>query len=48
LKAVKRLLKEAQELKNPTELFFAQPLDVSYLINNSGLTVLDLLIYIYI
>jgi hypothetical protein len=30
LKAVKRLLKEAQELKNPTELFFAQPLDVSY------------------
>ena len=28
-KAVKRLLREAQELKNQTELFFAQPLDVS-------------------
>ena len=40
---MKRLLKEAQELKNPTELFFAQPLDVSYLIdiNNTVLVILD-------
>jgi hypothetical protein len=27
--AVKRLMKEAQELKDPTEQYFAQPLDVS-------------------
>ena len=29
ISAVKRLMKEAQELKDPTEQYFAQPLDVS-------------------
>ena len=29
--AVKRLLKEAQELNNPTELYYAQPLEVETL-----------------
>jgi len=29
LAAVKRLMKEAQELREPTEQFYAQPLDVS-------------------
>ena len=26
---VKRLMKEAQELRNPTDMYYAQPLDVS-------------------
>ena len=37
--AVKRLMKEAQELREPTEQFHAQPLEVKYeiwVIINSG------------
>ena len=30
LSAVKRLMKEAQELNTPTELYHAQPLEVSF------------------